>query len=360
MRAYNFNPGTTIIPPRMLEKLNSAFVEYGTSGLGVLELHAGSKAAQELLLTTRATLRRVLNIPEEYGILFLAGDLSMQFAQIPLNLMRNSRADYLLTGKRAQLAKEQADRFGNARVVITGADVDYTNIPNMPRSVFDPSADYTHIVLDNSCHGTTFMGALPDIGDVPLVAEASNCLLFDELDVSRFGLLYADTQSILGAPGMTLVILKNELIRKEPPSSMPTMLSYKRLLEQDVPEASLPISSLLICKLMLEEILLEGGLRSIGRRNREKAARLYDLLDTSRFYQPVADPSCRSLTSVVFRLPTPELTETLLGEAKQAGLLGMKNTTNDGSICIGVCNGINEDGIALLLDFLGRFQRENR
>ena len=123
MRAYNFNPGTTIIPPRMLEKLHSVFTEYGNSGLGALELHAGSKAAQELLEATRATLRRVLCIPEDYGILFLAGDLSMQFAQIPMNLMRNSRADYLLTGKRAQLAKDQADRFGNARVVITGEDM---------------------------------------------------------------------------------------------------------------------------------------------------------------------------------------------------------------------------------------------
>jgi len=360
MRTFNFGPSATIMPDEVLLDVQKAIHRYGGSGLSLLEISENSAAAQAICDETEAVLRRVLSIPDDYGVLFLSGDLRLQYAQLPLNLMRNSRADYILTSHAACMAKEQADRYGNARVAVSNQDTGYTQLPDAPRSMFDPSADYTHLMLENPIQGTSFVDRLPNVGDVPLAAEASSCLFFDRIDVRRFGVLYTDTQSTLGVPGMTLIILRKEMIRKEPPMSMPTMLSYKRLLEYGAGMRALPPLGLFICKRMLEQIEREGGVADIGRRNREKAARLYDLLDNSTFYSTVAAPDSRSCCHIVFRTRSAALTDTLVRNAAQLGFLGLQNPEEENSVRISVCNGLGEDGVAALLDFLTRFQREHR
>ncbi len=360
MRAYDFGTGTTIIPKKVVETLQNDLSNYQMSGLSVLELNFRSGLGQNLLAETEEAFRRVLRIPEEYGVLVLAGSHILQHAQIPMNLMRNSRADFLLTGRRAEYAKAEADKVGIARVVASSSDTGFDRIPDTTRAMFDPSADYVHLVLDNAAQGTSFLDRLPDVGDVMLVADASNCLFFDEIDISRYGLIYADAMSVLGAPGLTLVIMRRDLVRKDPPMSMPAMLSYKRLLEGSIPTYSLPVISLLVCKRMLEQMEREGGLASIGRRNREKAARVYDVLDNSRFYQPTAHVDSRSNCSIVFRLPDETLRRQFLAQSGRLGFVGLNGPMDDGSICLSACNSMNEDGMASMLDFLSRFQKENR
>ncbi len=360
MRSYNFSPDAVILPQAVEEAIQQVVADYQGSGLSLWELGQKSPRFCALKEETEAVLRRVLGIPEEYEILFLPGGRSMQYAQLPLNLMRNSRADYLISGQQAKLAQKEADRFGEARIVASGEENGFCCLPEVTRAMFDPSADYVHIVMDNVCHGTTYINHLPDIGDVPIVADFSNCLLYGPLDISRYGLIYADMQGLFGASGMTLMILRRDLVRKEPPSSLPTVLSYKRLLEGAVTHTSLSTSGVYLCKCILELIEQEGGLAAIGRRNQEKSARLYDLLDSSRFYQVMADPSCRSGSSVVFRLPDERLTQLFLQQARGLHLIGLENSSGDGSLCACICNGIAEDGVVQLIDFMGRFQRENR
>ncbi len=359
MRLFNFGPFSTIVPVPVAEKLKKALTNYENRGFSILELSPMGEEAIALELETDAALRRVLKISDDYGILFLPGQMSAQRSQLPYNLMRASRADYLLTGDHSMLAKIEADKFGHARVVASSEETGYDRLPETSLAMFDPSADYTHIVLDNTEVGTSFLGRLPNNGDVPLCADASGCLFYDEIDVSRFGMLYADGQSVLACPGTNLLIIHKNMVRKDPPMSMPSAMSYKRLLE-DAGKATRPLFALYIIKSMLEHFESLGGLAEIGSRNAKKAARVYDSLDYSRFYHINAIEDHRSNCSIVFSLPNEKLHASFLMQAARAGFVGLTNGMKEGRVCVCPCNGSDDEGVATLVDFLARFQKENR
>ncbi|MGQ9615354.1 MAG: 3-phosphoserine/phosphohydroxythreonine transaminase [Spirochaetota bacterium] len=357
-RVYNFAPGPATLPESVLKKAQKELLDYEGTGMSVMELSHRSKIFEDILKETETLFRELMNIPENYRVLFLQGGASLQFAMVPMNLLRKSKkADYVCTGSWAKKAIEEASRYGNIKVVASSEDRQFTYIPDIDPEKCTPDADYFHITTNNTIYGTKYT-EIPDTGKVPLVADMSSNILSEVYDVKRFGLIYAGAQKNIGPAGLTVVIIREDLIG-EPVDGTPKMLKYKIHAEHNSLYNTPPCYCIYMAKLNLQWLKDQGGVPEIEKINREKAHILYDFIDNSKLFRGTADQKYRSLMNVTFRLPSEELTQRCLKEAEKAGFVNLKGHRSVGGLRASIFNAMSLEGVKKLVDFLKRFEREN-
>lgn len=358
MRVYNFSAGPAILPEEVLTKAAAEMLEYGTSGQSVMEMSHRSKEYQAIIDSVEAKLRDLMNIPENYKVLFLQGGASSQFAMIPLNLMnKNGKADFVLTGQWANKAYQEASRYGKCNAVASSKDKTFSYIPELDKSKFDPEADFFHICYNNTIYGTRF-NELPDTGDVPIIADMSSCILSEPVDVSKYGMIYAGAQKNMGPAGLTVVIIREDLIGNAMDIT-PTMFNYQTHADNGSMYNTPPTYGIYILGLVLDWVAEKGGLEAMAKYNAEKAAILYDFLDGSKLFKATVQGKDRSLMNVPFVTGNEELDAKFVSEAKKAGLINIKGHRSVGGMRASIYNAMPIDGVKALVEFMRKFEAEN-
>ena len=357
-RVYNFSAGPSMLPLEVLETAAKEMCEYGATGQSVMEMSHRSKEYDAIIKETEADLREIMNIPENYEVLFLQGGASSQFAMVPLNLLNKSgKADFVVTGQWANKAYKEAARYGEAKVVASSADKTYSYIPKLDKSIFTPDADYFHICMNNTIYGTRFT-ELPDTGDVPLVADISSCILSEPIDVSKFGILYAGAQKNLAPAGLTIVIIRKDLIGNAQDIT-PTMFNYATHAENASMFNTPPCYTIYIAGLVLKWIKKLGGLEKVKEINEKKAKILYDFLDNSKMFKGTVEKADRSLMNVPFVTGNDELDAKFVAEAKKAGFVNLKGHRSVGGMRASIYNAMPVEGVEKLVEFMANFEKEN-
>lgn len=358
MRVYNFSAGPAMMPEQVLKRAADEMLEYGDSGQSVMEMSHRSKEYQAIIDSVEAKLRQVMSIPDNYKVLFLQGGASSQFAMIPLNLMnRNNKADFVITGQWANKAYQEASRYGKCNVVASSKDKTFSYIPELDKSKFDPEADYFHICYNNTIYGTRF-NELPDTGDVPLIADMSSCILSEPVDVSKFGLIYAGAQKNMGPAGLTVVIIREDLIGNAMDIT-PTMFNYKIHADNGSMYNTPPTYGIYILGLVLDWIIEKGGLAEMAKLNRRKAELLYNYLDSSKLFKATVSGKDRSLMNIPFVTGSDELDAKFVSEAKKEGLINLKGHRTVGGMRASIYNAMPYEGVEKLVEFMRKFEAEN-
>ena len=359
-RVYNFSAGPSMLPEPVLNKAAAELLDYQGSGQSVMEMSHRSKVFMGIYEEAQALWREVMGIPENYKVLFLQGGASSQFAAVPMNLMTKSgKADYVLSGQFSTKAYKEAARYGDCKVVASSKDDNFSHIPALDPQEFRPDADYFHICMNNTIYGTVW-NTLPDTGSVPLVADISSCILSKPIDVTKFGLLYAGAQKNVAPAGLTIVIVREDLLG-EPMECTPTMFNYKVMAENDSMYNTPPCWPIYISKLVLEWIRDDiGGLEKMEERNVRKAQLLYDFLDQSQLFQGCADKDSRSIMNVTFVTGDKDLDAKFVKEAAEAGFVNLKGHRSVGGMRASIYNAMPEEGVAKLVEFMKKFELENK
>ena len=358
-RVYNFSAGPSMLPEEVLKKAAAEMLDYQGSGQSVMEMSHRSKVYDAIIKDAQRLLREVMNIPDNYKVLFLQGGASSQFAAVPMNLMTKSgKADYVLSGQFSTKAYKEAARYGDCKVVASSKEDNFSHIPALDPKEFRPDADYFHICLNNTIYGTVWH-QLPDTGDVPLVADISSCILSRPIDVSKFGLLYAGAQKNVAPAGLTIVIVREDLLGNAMDIT-PTMFNYQVMADNDSMYNTPPCWPIYICKLVLEWIQSIGGLEEMERRNVRKAQLLYDFLDNSSLFQGCAEKDSRSIMNVTFVTGDKDLDAKFVKEAEAAGFVNLKGHRSVGGMRASIYNAMPEEGIQKLVDFMKKFEAENK
>jgi len=348
-----------MLPLPVLEKAQKEILNYKGTGMSVMEMSHRSKAFMEIIEEAESLLRELMEIPNNYKILFLQGGASTQFAMVPLNLLgENRKADYVITGYFAKKAASEAKRYGTVNIVASSEDANFNYIPDIELLKPSPDSSYFHITTNNTIYGTRYI-ELPDTGDVPLVTDMSSNILSQVYDVTKFGLIYAGAQKNIGPAGLTIVIIREDLIGKALDIT-PTMLNYKTHSDNDSMYNTPPTYSIYIAKLVFEWLKQQGGVAAIEKINVEKANILYDYLDNSTFYKGTASPKYRSIMNVTFTLPSEELTSKFVKEAEKAGLTTLKGHRSVGGIRASIYNAMPLEGVKALVEFMKKFELENK
>ena len=355
-RVYNFSAGPSMLPESVLKKAADEMLDYQGSGQSVMEMSHRSKTYQAIIDSCSSLLREVMNIPEDYEILFLQGGASSQFAMVPLNLATKSgSADFVITGQWGKKAYSETKKLIKAREVASSADKTFTYIPELDPETFDKNADYFHICYNNTIYGTRFV-ELPDTGDVPLVADMSSCILSEPIDVKKFGLIYAGAQKNMGPAGLTVVIIRKDLIG-EPREGTPTMFTYKIHAENGSMYNTPPTYAIYICKLVLEWIKNDiGGLEEMKKINEKKAALLYDYLDSSKLFKGTVEKKYRSLMNIPFVTGNEELDAEFVKAASAAGFVNLKGHRTVGGMRASIYNAMPVEGVEKLVAFMKEFE----
>ncbi len=358
-RVYNFSAGPSMLPEAVLTKAAAEMLDYEGSGQSVMEMSHRSKVYQSIIDTAEALLREIMNIPDNYKVLFLQGGASSQFAMVPMNLMTGSgKADYIITGQWAKKAYKEAARYGNARAVASSEDKTFSYIPKVAKEDLDPEADYVHICMNNTIYGTVYHD-LPDTGDVPLVADISSCILSKPIDVSKFGILYAGAQKNMAPSGVTVVIIREDLIGKAMDIT-PTMFNYQTHADNGSMFNTPPCYTIYVMKLVLEWIKNEvGGLEAMQAINEKKAAMLYDFLDNSKLFKGTVVPEDRSLMNVPFVTGDADLDAKFVKESTAAGFVNLKGHRSVGGMRASIYNAMPVEGVEKLVAFMKQFEEEN-
>ena len=357
-RVYNFSAGPSMLPEEVLKTAAAEMLEYGETGQSVMEMSHRSKEYQAIFDRTVADLREIMNIPDDYEVLFLQGGASTQFAMVPLNLMtKNGKADYIITGQWANKAYKEAARYGKAREVASSNDKTFSYIPKTTAADFDPEADYVHICMNNTIYGTKYH-KLPDTGDVPLVADISSCILSEPIDVTKFGMLYAGAQKNVAPAGVTIVIIRKDLIGNAMDIT-PTMLNYQTHADNGSMFNTPPCYAIYIAGLTFKWIKKMGGLTEMKKINEKKAKILYDFLDSSKLFKGTVVPEDRSLMNVPFVTGSEELDAKFVAEAKKAGFVNIKGHRSVGGMRASIYNAMPVEGVEKLVEFMKKFEEEN-
>ena len=358
-RVYNFSAGPSMLPEAVLEKAAAEMVDYEGSGQSVMEMSHRSKVYQSIIDTTEALLREIMNIPDNYKVLFLQGGASSQFAMVPMNLMTGSgKADYIVTGQWAKKAFKEAARYGDAKAVASSEDKTFSYIPKLTKEDFRPDADYVHICMNNTIYGTVYK-ELPDTGDVPLVADISSCVLSEPIDVTKFGVLYAGAQKNMAPSGVTVVIVREDLIGKAMDIT-PTMFNYQTHADNGSMFNTPPCYTIYVMKLVLEWIKENfGGLDKMKECNEKKAKLLYDFLDNSKLFKGTVVPEDRSLMNVPFVTGNDELDAKFVKESTAAGFVNLKGHRSVGGMRASIYNAMPLEGVEKLVAFMQKFEEEN-
>ena len=359
-RVYNFSAGPSAIPVKVLEEAQRDMICHGNSGMSVMEMSHRSGAYQAIIDECEATLRSLLNIPDNYKVLFLQGGASSQFAMIPLNLFAKSKkADCVLTGLWAKKFYKEAGRYGDVKVVGSSEDKTFSYIPKLNKADFTPDADFFHITYNNTIYGTKF-STLPDVGNVPLVADMSSSILSESVDVSKFGLIYAGAQKNMGPAGLTVVIVREDLIGNALDIT-PTMFNYQTHSENGSMFNTPPTYAIYICSLVCKWLKELGGLDEMNKINVEKADILYNYLDSSDMFKATVEAKeDRSLMNIPFITGDDELNAKFIKEATANGFVNLKGHRSVGGMRASIYNAMPVEGVKALVDFMKKFEIDNK
>jgi phosphoserine aminotransferase len=344
-----------MISPEAMERAREEFLDYAGTGMSVMELSHRSGDYEAVVEQTEALLREVMGIPDNYKVLFVQGGATMQFSAVPMNLRRNGKADYVDSGNFAHLALEEARKFLEVHVTASSRDDKYTHTPELDPSGFDPEADYFHITTNNTIYGTCFP-SLPDTGQVPLAADMSSNILSQPYNVSKFGVIYAGAQKNLACAGMAVVIIREDLLERCS-DRLPVLLDYRTYVKSKSLYNTPPSFTVYMAKLTLEWLKGLGGVPVIYERNREKARHIYDFLDRSQAFRPLADKTSRSLMNVTFTLPSEELNDRFVKEAAASGLANLKGHRVAGGMRASIYNAMPLEGVRTLVEFMSEFEK---
>ena len=357
-RVYNFSAGPSMLPEEVLKKAQAEMVEYGSAGMSVMEMSHRSKDYEEIINGCEALVRELMNVPDNYKVLFLQGGASSQFAMIPMNLgNKNKKCDIVITGQWAKKAAAEAKRYITVNEIASSADKTFSYIPKPDKSKFSKDADYFYICMNNTIYGTKF-NELPDTGDIPLVADISSNVMSEVMDVSKFGMLFAGAQKNLGPAGVTLCIIREDLIGNAMDIT-PTMFNYQIHADNGSMYNTPPTYAIYIMKLVLEWIKEKGGIAAIQKINEEKAKILYDFLDSSKMFKGTVVKEDRSIMNVPFVTGNEELDAKFVKAAKEAGFVNLKGHRTVGGMRASIYNAMPVEGVAALVEFMKKFEAEN-
>ncbi len=347
-----------MLPEEVLKQAADEMLDYHGCGQSVMEMSHRSKVYDDIIKGAEALLREIMNIPDNYKVLFLQGGASAQFSAIPLNFMNGSgKADYVITGQWAKKAFQEAQKYGEAKAVASSADKTFSYIPKLDKSEFTPDADYFYICMNNTIYGTVYH-ELPDTGDVPLIADISSCFLSEPIDVTKFGMLYGGAQKNVAPAGLVIAIIREDLLGNARDIT-PTMLNYKIQADAESLYNTPPCYTIYICKLVLEWIKRTGGLEAMKERNEKKAKLLYDYLDESKMFRGTVVKEDRSLMNVPFVTDSEELNAKFVKEATEAGLVNLKGHRTVGGMRASIYNAMPYEGVEKLVNFMKEFEKNN-
>ncbi|MCD8205928.1 MAG: 3-phosphoserine/phosphohydroxythreonine transaminase [Clostridia bacterium] len=356
MRVYNFAAGPSCLPEAVLKKAQAEFLDFAGTGMSICEISHRDKAFGAMVSETEALVRELLNVPEDYAVLFLQGGASTQFAAVPLNLMHTGKADYIVTGNFAKKAWQEGKIYGDAVKIGDSSDKTYTYIPDLDKLEYTPGADYLHITSNNTIFGSVY----PEfpVTDAPLVADMSSEIFSREIDVSKFAVIYAGAQKNLAPAGVTIVIAKRELIQ-DPLKICPTMLQWKVQDENCSLYNTPPSFSIYMANLVLKDLKAKGGVKAIHERDVYKAGLLYDFIDESKLYKNNVEKKYRSIMNIPFVTGSDELDAKFIAEAKKEGLLSLKGHRLVGGMRASIYNAMPVEGVEALITFMKKFEKEN-
>lgn len=357
-RIYNFSAGPAVLPLEALEEAREHLLALPGVGMSILEISHRSKAFDEIIQGAEADIRKLAGIPDGYQVLFLQGGASLQFSMVPMNLLPpGGSADYIVTGSWSQKAVKEAKRVGTVKIAGSPEADKFARIPTQAELTLDPNAAYVHYTTNNTIFGTEF-GYVPEVGTVPLVADASSDIFSGPVDVSKFALIYAGAQKNLAPAGVTLVIIRDDMLKRTP-ASLPTMLQYTTHAESKSLYNTPPVFAIYVMRLVLAWLLKQGGLEAVDRVNARKAEKLYAEIDRTGFYRAHAQTGSRSRMNVTFRLSSEELEKKFAKEATAAGLDGLKGHRSVGGMRASMYNAFPEQGVDALVGFMREFERAN-
>ena len=357
-RIYNFSAGPAVLPLPVLEEAQRDLLALPGVGMSVVEISHRSKPFDEIILGAEADIRKLAGVSDDYHVLFLQGGASLQFSMVPMNILTaGGKADYIITGSWAQKAMKEARKVGTVNVAATTEPDNFDRIPKQEDLKLDPEAAYVHFTTNNTIHGTEWKYD-PATGSVPLVADSSSDIFSRPIDVNKYALIYAGAQKNLAPAGVTLVIIRKDLLERSP-KGMHTMLDYNTHAKERSLYNTPPVFAIYVMRLVLKWLVDQAGLEVVKRRNEEKAKVLYDRIDSTEFYRGHAKPDSRSLMNVTFRLPSEELEKKFVTEATKAGLDGLKGHRSVGGIRASIYNAFPKEGVETLVAFMKEFERTN-
>ena len=357
-RAFNFAAGPSTMPLEVLEQAQKDLLCYPGAGCSVMEMSHRSKSFQDIIDRAEATLRDVMNISDDYAVLFLQGGASTQFSAVPMNLGHQGDSfDYAITGKFAGKAADEAMRWGKVNVVASSKEDKFTYIPKIKPEMLSKDAKYLHITGNNTIFGTSY-NSLPETGNIPLVADWSSAILGKKIDVEKYGLIYAGAQKNMGPAGLAVTIVRKDLVLDPVDSVVPIMLRYKPMIDNGSMYNTPPCWSIYMCGLILDWVAKQGGVEEMEKRNIKKSSIIYDLIDSSSVYTNNVAKEDRSIMNVTFTLPTQELTDRFISEAKDAGIINIKGHKLVGGLRASLYNGMPTEGVEGLAEFMTKFEKK--
>ncbi len=358
-RVYNFSAGPAVLPEEVLKQAASEMLDYQGCGMSINEMSHRSKTFDNVIQTAEQDIRDLMNIPDNYKVLFLQGGASQQFAAIPMNLMKNKKAAYVITGQWAKKAYQEAQKYGEAIAVASSADKTFSYIPDCSDLDIPADADYVYICENNTIYGTKFH-TLPNTKGHDLVADVSSCFLSEPVDVSRYGIIYGGVQKNVGPAGMVISIIREDLVRDDVMPFCPTMLKFKTQADNGSLYNTPNCWSIYMCGLVFKWLKAQGGLSEMKKRNEEKAAILYDFLDQSSMFKGTVRKEDRSLMNVPFVTDSDELNAKFIAEATKAGFVSLKGHRTVGGMRASIYNAMPKEGVAKLVAFMEEFEKNNR
>ena len=357
-RVYNFSAGPAVLPEEVLQEAADEMLDYRGTGMSVMEMSHRSKAYDTIIKEAEADLRELMNIPDNYKVLFLQGGASQQFAMIPMNLMKNRVADYIVTGQWAKKAYQEASLYGKSNKIASSEDKTFSYIPDCSDLPISEDADYVYICENNTIYGTKFK-TLPNTKGKPLVADVSSCFLSEPVDVTKYGVIYGGVQKNIGPAGVVIVIIREDLITEDVLPGTPTMLRYKIHADADSLYNTPPAYGIYICGKVFKWLKKMGGLEAMKERNEKKAKILYDYLDESKLFKGTVRKEDRSLMNVPFITGNEELDAKFVKEAKEAGFENLKGHRTVGGMRASIYNAMPIEGVEKLVEFMKKFEAEN-
>ena len=356
-RIYNFSAGPSMLPLEVLEQAAAEMTDYNGSGMSVMEMSHRSPVYDAIIKQTEADFRTLMNIPDNYKVLFLQGGASTQFAAVPLNLMKTGKADYVVSGQFSKKAYKEAQKYGDAKCIASSEDKTFSYIPEVTPDMVRPDADYVHICYNNTIFGTKFP-KVPDVGGKVLVADMSSCITSEPVNVSDFGVIYAGAQKNMAPAGLTVVIIREDLMGYARPET-PTMLDYKIMADNDSMYNTPPCYTIYVAGLVYKWALKNGGLTAMKERNEKKAALLNHYLHSSKLFKPTADKAYRSMMNVCFVTGDADLDKKFCKEAEANGLSNLKGHRSVGGMRASIYNAMPYEGVEKLVEFMKKFEKEN-
>ncbi len=357
-RVFNFSAGPGMLPEEVLKQAAQEMLDYNGSGQSVMEMSHRSKVYDGIIKTAEADFRKLVGVPDNYKVLFLQGGASTQFAMIPMNLMKNKVADFIVTGQWAKKAYQEASKYGTANKIASSEDKTFSYIPDVSDLPVSDNADYVYICQNNTIYGTKYK-ELPNTKGKTLVSDVSSMFLSEPMDVTKYGLVYGGVQKNVGPAGVVIVVIREDLITDSPLPGTPTMLTYKTHADAASLYNTPPCYNIYICGLVFKWLLDMGGLEVMKKKNEEKAAILYDFLDSSKMFRGTVVPEYRSLMNVPFVTDSDDLNAKFISQAEAAGFVNLKGHRSVGGMRASIYNAMPREGVEKLVEFMKKFEAEN-